>query len=227
MTVSPRLMRLSNRSLMAFIFFFSMSTTCLYFIYVAPGIDYPDGNNSSEYIAQPTTYLPENFTYAQNLPCPERLPSMSKSTSSHRRIYFKHSTDAMNSIYYTEPYLPYNEFFGGVSGLTVEQFLKINGFPNAFWGWGGEDDDLWNRVHYAGFNVTRPEGDIGKYKSIPHHHRGEVQFLGRYKLLRYSKERQHLDGLNNLQYSPEISLSSLYKNITVNLNPELAPIAEY
>lgn len=41
--------------------------------------------------------------------------------------------------------LPYNEFFGGVSGLTVEQFKKINGFPNAFWGWGGEDDDLWNR----------------------------------------------------------------------------------
>ncbi len=40
--------------------------------------DYPDGNNSSEYIGQPTTYLPENFTYAQNLPCPERLPSMSK-----------------------------------------------------------------------------------------------------------------------------------------------------
>lgn len=41
--------------------------------------------------------------------------------------------------------LPYKEFFGGVSGLTVEQFKKINGFPNAFWGWGGEDDDLWNR----------------------------------------------------------------------------------
>ncbi|GAA6078049.1 beta-1,4-galactosyltransferase 6, partial [Tachysurus ichikawai] len=40
------------------------------------GTDYPDGNNSSEYFAQPTTYLPENFTYAQNLPCPERLPSM-------------------------------------------------------------------------------------------------------------------------------------------------------
>lgn len=49
----------------------------------------------------------------------------------------------------------------------------------------------------------------------------------RYKLLRYSKERQYLDGLNNLQYSPEISLSSLYKNVTVNLSPELAPIAEY
>lgn len=46
--------------------------------------------------------------------------------------------------------LPYSEFFGGVSGLTVEQFRKINGFPNAFWGWGGEDDDLWNRLVYRG-----------------------------------------------------------------------------
>lgn len=44
--------------------------------------------------------------------------------------------------------LPYSEFFGGVSGLTVEQFRKINGFSNAFWGWGGEDDDLWNRLVY-------------------------------------------------------------------------------
>ncbi|CAJ0957922.1 unnamed protein product [Ranitomeya imitator] len=123
--------------------------------------------------------------------------------------------------------LPYNEFFGGVSGLTVEQFRKINGFPNAFWGWGGEDDDLWNRVHYAGFNVSRPEGDLGKYKSIPHHHRGEVQFLGRYKLLRYSKERQFLDGLNNLIYAPNIVIDRLYKNITVNLVPELAPVKDY
>ncbi|NXU74891.1 B4GT5 galactosyltransferase, partial [Oreotrochilus melanogaster] len=122
--------------------------------------------------------------------------------------------------------LPYNEFFGGVSGLTVEQFQKINGFPNAFWGWGGEDDDLWNRVQYAGYSVTRPEGDTGKYKSIPHHHRGEVQFLG-YALLRKSKERQALDGLNNLNYFPNVTYDALYKNITVNLTPELALVTEY
>ena len=48
--------------------------------------------------------------------------------------------------------LPYKEFFGGVSVLTVEQFRKINGFPNAFWGWGGEDDDLWNR--YVEVQIT-------------------------------------------------------------------------
>ncbi|MGH0126766.1 UNVERIFIED_CONTAM: hypothetical protein FKN15_040420 [Acipenser sinensis] len=110
-----RLLRVSNRSFLAFIFFFSLSTSCLYFIYVAPGLantylfmvqargimlrdnvrtighmirlytnknstlngtDYPDGNNTSEYIAQPIAYLPDNFTYAPNLPCPEKLPSM-------------------------------------------------------------------------------------------------------------------------------------------------------
>ena len=38
---------------------------------------------------------------------------------------------------------------------------------------------MFSRVHYAGLNVTRPEGDLGRYRSIPHHHRGEVQFLGR------------------------------------------------
>nr|XP_060484234.1 beta-1,4-galactosyltransferase 5 [Panthera onca] len=123
--------------------------------------------------------------------------------------------------------LPYTEFFGGVSGLTVEQFRKINGFPNAFWGWGGEDDDLWNRVQNAGYSVSRPEGDTGKYKSIPHHHRGEVQFLGRYALLRKSKERQGLDGLNNLNYFANITYDALYKNITVNLTPELAQVSEY
>lgn len=47
--------------------------------------DYPDGSNSSEYLVQPTTYLPENFSYAQNLPCPERLPSMSKSAGTRRQ----------------------------------------------------------------------------------------------------------------------------------------------
>lgn len=41
------------------------------------------------------------------------------------------------------------------------------------------DSSLLPRVQYAGYTVTRPEGDVGKYKSIPHHHRGEVQFLGR------------------------------------------------
>ena len=43
------------------------------------------------------------------------------------------------------PSLPYPQYFGGVSALTPDQYLKMNGFPNEYWGWGGEDDDIFNR----------------------------------------------------------------------------------
>ncbi|KAG7228895.1 hypothetical protein INR49_008673 [Caranx melampygus] len=297
-----RLLRMSNRSFLAFIFFFSMSTTCLYFIYVAPGIDYPDGSNSSEYLVQPTTYLPENFTYAQNLPCPERLPSMKglmevnmteipmeeielkfskffdiefgghwkprdckprwkvailipfRNRHEHLPILFQHLIPMLQrqrlqfAFYVIEQSgsQPFNRamlfnvgFMEAMKDLDWDCliFHDVDHIPENdrnYYGCGqmprhfaAKLDKYMYMVHYAGLNVTRPEGEIGKYKSIPHHHRGEVQFLGRYKLLRYSKERQHLDGLNNLHYSPHVSLSSLYKNITVDLYPELAPITDY
>lgn len=41
--------------------------------------------------------------------------------------------------------LPYNEYFGGVSMFSHDQFLKINGFSNDYWGYGGEDDDSYLR----------------------------------------------------------------------------------
>ena len=41
MPLFRKVLRVSNRSLLAFIFFFSFSSSCLYFIYVAPGIGEP------------------------------------------------------------------------------------------------------------------------------------------------------------------------------------------
>lgn len=91
--------------------------------------DYPDGSNSSEYLVQPTTYLPENFTYAQNLPCPERLPSMSKSAGtrcqeSHSRgehtltlLLSSHTQEGLVDVNMTEipleeVELKFSKFFG-------------------------------------------------------------------------------------------------------------------
>lgn len=51
--------------------------------------------------------------------------------------------------------------------------------------------------------------------------------LHRYALLRKSKERQAVDGLNNLNYFANVTYDALYKNITVNLTPELAQVTEY
>lgn len=51
-------------------------------------------------------------------------------------------------------------------------------------------------------------------------------FFHRYSLLKKSKERQALDGLNNLHYSPVVVRSPLYTNITVNLSRDLAPLVD-
>lgn len=39
----------------------------------------------------------------------------------------------------------YDENFGGVLLMLKDYFKIINGYLNFFFGWGGEDDDLFNR----------------------------------------------------------------------------------
>ena len=41
--------------------------------------------------------------------------------------------------------LPYPQIFGGVSAIKKDHFEKINGFSNLYFGWGGEDDDMYKR----------------------------------------------------------------------------------
>lgn len=41
--------------------------------------------------------------------------------------------------------LPYDDHFAGVTVFTPMQYKRINGHSNAFWGWGGEDLDLFKR----------------------------------------------------------------------------------
>lgn len=48
-------------------------------------------------------------------------------------------------------------YLGGVTLLGKNAFNHINGFPNNFWGWGGEDDELLRRINTQNFNnyITR------------------------------------------------------------------------
>ena len=41
--------------------------------------------------------------------------------------------------------LPYPSIFGGATLFTPDEFKKVNGFSNEYYGWGGEDDDMFNR----------------------------------------------------------------------------------
>ena len=51
----------------------------------------------------------------------------------------------LKSFSFCQHRLKYKTLFGGVEGFWVEHYRRINGFPNRFWGWGGEDDDLYVR----------------------------------------------------------------------------------
>ncbi|MBN3319974.1 B4GT1 galactosyltransferase, partial [Atractosteus spatula] len=115
--------------------------------------------------------------------------------------------------------LPYAECFGGVSALSKEQFLKMNGFPNNYWGWGGEDDDIYKRVIFHGMSITRPDGIIGKYRMIQHNrdHKNEPN-PQRFNKIAHTRESMDTDGINSLTYKTvEIEKNELFTKITVNV----------
>ncbi|NXW92873.1 B4GT2 galactosyltransferase, partial [Alopecoenas beccarii] len=123
--------------------------------------------------------------------------------------------------------LPYAGYFGGVSGLSKSQFLKINGFPNEYWGWGGEDDDIFNRISLNGMKVSRPDIRIGRYRMIKHerdkHNEPNPQ---RFTKIQNTKMTMKRDGISSLQYRlVEVLRQPMYTNITVEIGrppPRLA-----
>ncbi len=51
----------------------------------------------------------------------------------------------------------YYTFVGGAFSINVDDNDKVGGFPNNFWGWGGEDDSFYNRMAGTGLEFIRPE----------------------------------------------------------------------
>lgn len=63
----------------------------------------------------------------------------------------------------------YERFFGAVVAFSKADFLKVNGFANAFWGWGPEDLELGLRCKLAGLGFDKRDGT---YEALPHPHAG-------------------------------------------------------
>ena len=103
--------------------------------------------------------------------------------------------------------------------MTKTQFQNVNGFSNVFWGWGGEDDDLSNRIRHHGYNISRYPANVARYKMLTH--RKQNANPKRLNLLKTGKNRFQTDGLNSLQYKvKELNLAKLYTGILVELaNP--------
>ncbi|XP_020626949.1 beta-1,4-galactosyltransferase 2-like [Orbicella faveolata] len=114
--------------------------------------------------------------------------------------------------------LPYEQIFGGAGSFSREHFELINGFSNKFWGWGGEDDDLYNRISARGLELTRPSIRLGRYKMIKKFHKTSEEDSNRFDKLMDSAQRMDNDGLNSLKYAVEnLTEHRLYTLVTVDV----------
>ena len=51
----------------------------------------------------------------------------------------------------------FDEYFGGVTLFPIENFERINGYSNEYWGWGFEDTDLLHRCKINNIDLERKE----------------------------------------------------------------------
>jgi GT2 family glycosyltransferase len=112
--------------------------------------------------------------------------------------------------------LPYGAIFGGACALTEEQFLKVNGFSNVFFGWGGEDDDMYNRVINSGYSISRYSETIARYKMLGH--KADEPNPDRLNKLYSGKKRFKTDGINSVVYKRlNLVLKKLFTWILVDI----------
>jgi len=70
-----------------------------------------------------------------------------------------HLPEVFSHLKWTEKY-PF--YFGGAVTMSPNLWIKTNGFSNAYWGWGKEDDDLWFRVR----REVKVNSDIPRHQEI-------------------------------------------------------------
>lgn len=122
--------------------------------------------------------------------------------------------DDLLKYYNKKPLLPlhlgfqqtkYNYFhlMGGVLSISKEDFIKTNGFPNNFWGWGGEDDDFKFRLIKNNICIIRP--DKGNYIELKHIDTKQIkEFVFETPVERiledFTNDKWRNNGLSNLAY---------------------------
>jgi hypothetical protein len=95
----------------------------------------------------------------------------------------------------------YPDFFGAVNGFTPYVYKVINGFPNCFWGWGGEDDAVMKRLKFTKLKNIKTFKD-GNYDELKHGHDKTQRFdkKAKKKLLKDQFQTYKKDGLSTIDY---------------------------
>ena len=106
---------------------------------------------------------------------------------------------------------------GGIISFDKESFEKINGFPNKFYGWGGEDDAVYNRLINNNIAIyVLPKNNNLTITEMKHDRTQDINVLvnnnKRHNILSDLKNWKN-DGLNHLKYKINNDTIMTYNNV--------------
>ena len=111
-------------------------------------------------------------------------------------------------------------FLGGVISVNKKDFIKANGYPNNFWGWGGEDNALNRRLRDSKIKVyksTEPVIDLEKLtldEKLTKLRTEKTKEMRKIEKLEEDKSTWKENGLSSLEGTYKITKKLKAKNIT-------------
>ncbi len=118
------------------------------------------------------------------------------------------------------------KYFGGIVAFNKDMFNRINGYPNNFWGWGGEDDELFNRTRKF-FNIMKVQKghirdleEMNLEEKLEYLRENDLKFMQKREALAEHEKTWQNNGLNTLKFR-KIGTSSCgekCEKITVELD---------
>ena len=100
------------------------------------------------------------------------------------------------------------KYYGGIVTFSTGTFQNLNGYPNTFWGWGGEDDELYKRVIKCGIKIVHPkEGsiidleDMNLKEKLTILKKSNWKCMVKWELLNEHEKLWRVNGLSDLKYT--------------------------
>ncbi|XP_049856565.1 beta-1,4-galactosyltransferase 7-like isoform X2 [Schistocerca gregaria] len=124
------------------------------------------------------------------------------------------------------PRYNYSTFAGGILLIKREDFQKVNGMSNKYWGWGLEDDEFYIRLKEAKLQISRPQNvTTGRNSTFRHMHdsvRRKRDKTRCFNQIQLTEDRDLETGVNTVSYKlAEIRQMSIDGDRATVLNVKL------
>lgn len=145
-------------------------------------------------------------------------------------VDYSYQPGVTHLAYHVEEYdwkLAHNRFMGGVFLTDREGYMSINGFPNEYWGWGDEDNEIFDRYEMLGIPVQRRKGWYRSLKHDRYSHSGLERENSAYRkrLRERFEDNQFIDGYANAKYikvsERALSENTVHVKVDFEINREI------